>query len=104
MPTIHEVMNEYKTPEMTRRFVVAVLASGDLGRPFIAPPGVPQERVKVLREAFMKTMKDPAFLDDVKKKKLEADPVAGDELEVMAKQIVAQPPEIAERMKQILGQ
>jgi tripartite-type tricarboxylate transporter receptor subunit TctC len=104
VPTIHEVMNEYKTPEMTRRFVVAVLASGDLGRPFIAPPGVPQERVKVLREAFMKTMKDPAFLDDVKKKKLEADPVAGDELEVMAKQIVAQPPEIAERMKQILGQ
>ena len=104
VPTIHEIMNEYKTPEMTRRFVVAVLASGDLGRPFIAPPGVPQERVKVLREAFMKTMKDPAFLDDVKKKKLEADPVAGDELEVMAKQIVAQPPEIAERMKQILGQ
>jgi tripartite-type tricarboxylate transporter receptor subunit TctC len=104
VPTIHEVMNEYKTPEMTRRFVVAVLASGDLGRPFIAPPAVPQERVKVLREAFMKTMKDPAFLDDVKRKKLEADPVAGDELEVMAKQIVAQPPEIAERMKQILGQ
>jgi tripartite-type tricarboxylate transporter receptor subunit TctC len=104
VPTIHEVMSEYKTPEMTRRFVVAVLASGDLGRPFIAPPGVPQERVKVLREAFMKTMKDPAFLDDVKKKKLDADPVGGEELEVMAKQIVAQPPEIAEKMKQILGQ
>ncbi|MGH7845374.1 MAG: Bug family tripartite tricarboxylate transporter substrate binding protein [Candidatus Binatia bacterium] len=104
VPTIHEVMKQYKTPETTQRFVVAVLASGDLGRPFIAPPGVANERVKILREAFMKTMKDPAFLDDVKKKKLAADPVPGDELEIMAKEIVSQPPEIAGRMKKILGQ
>lgn len=104
VPTIHELMSQYKTPESTRRFVVTVLASGDLGRPIIAPPGVPAERVKILREAFMKTVKDPAFLDDVKKKKLAADPVPGDELEVMAKDMVSQPPEVAERMKKILGQ
>jgi tripartite-type tricarboxylate transporter receptor subunit TctC len=103
VPTIHELMTEYKTPEMTRRFVVAVLASGDLGRPIIAPGGVPPERVKILREAFMKTMKDPAFVDDLKKKRLAADPVSGEELEVMAREIVSQPPEIAERMKKILG-
>jgi len=104
VPTIHELMSQYKTPESARRFVVIVLASGDLGRPIIAPPGVPAERVKILREAFMKTVKDPAFLDDVKKKKLAADPVPGDEVEVMAKDIVSQPPEIAEKMKKILGQ
>jgi tripartite-type tricarboxylate transporter receptor subunit TctC len=84
--------------------VVTVLASGDLGRPIIAPPGVPAERVKILREAFAKTVKDPAFLDDIKKKKLEADPVGGEELQVMAKDIVSQPPEIVDRMKKILGQ
>ena len=104
VPTIHELMTQYKTPESTRRFVVTVLASGDLGRPIIAPPGVPAERVKILREAFMKTVKDPAFLDDIKKKKLEADPVGGEELQVMAKDIVSQPPEIVDRMKKILGQ
>src|ERR1041384_6063646 len=39
--TIHELMNEYKTPGPTRALVTAVLASGDLGRPFVAPPAVP---------------------------------------------------------------
>lgn len=104
VPTIFELMNEYKTPESSRRLVAVILASGDLGRPFIAPPAVPAERVKILREAFAKTMNDPAFLADVKKKKLEADPVSGDELEPLAKEIMAQPPELIEQMKQILGQ
>jgi tripartite-type tricarboxylate transporter receptor subunit TctC len=104
VPTIFELMKEYKTPESTRRLVTVILASGDLGRPFVAPPGVPQERVRILREAFTKTMNDPAFLDEVKKKKLEADPTRGDELEAIAREAVAQPQEVIERMKKILGQ
>ncbi|HWP56906.1 MAG TPA: tripartite tricarboxylate transporter substrate binding protein [Candidatus Acidoferrales bacterium] len=103
VPTIHELMEQYRTPEATRRIVVAVLASGDLGRPLVGPPGIPNERVKILREAFMKTMKDPAFVDDARKKKLEPDPVGGEELEQMAREAVSQPPEIVERMKKILG-
>jgi tripartite-type tricarboxylate transporter receptor subunit TctC len=104
VPTIFELMKEYKTPESTRRLVTVILASGDLGRPFVAPPGVPQERVRILREAFTKTMNDPAFLDEVKKKKLEADPTRGDELEAIAREAVAQPQEVIERMRKILGQ
>jgi tripartite-type tricarboxylate transporter receptor subunit TctC len=96
-------MNEYKTPEPTRRLVTAVLASGDLGRPFIAPPGVAPERVRILRDAFTKTMNDPAFLDEVKKKRLQADPSSGEEVEAIAREAVNQPREIMERMKKILG-
>src|ERR1041384_5426596 len=73
VPTIHELMEEYKTSASTRSLVSAVLASGDLGRPFITPPGIAPERLKILREAFRKTMSDPAFLADVKARKLEAD-------------------------------
>jgi len=80
------------------------LVSGDLGRPFIAPPGVPADRVKILRQAFMKTMNDPVFLDEVKKKKLQADPSSGEELEAIAKEAMGQPREIVERMKKILGE
>ena len=104
VPTIYELMNEYKTPESTRKLVTVILASGDLGRPFIAPPGVPPDRVKILREAFMKTMNDPAFLDEVKKKKLEADPSSREELDTIAKEAMAQPREVVERMKKVLGE
>jgi tripartite-type tricarboxylate transporter receptor subunit TctC len=102
VPTIHELMNEYKTPANTRALVSAVLASGDLGRPFITSPGVPADRLNILRDAFRKTMSDPAFLADVKLRKFIADPAYGEELEKIAKEIVAQPREIAERMKKLL--
>jgi tripartite-type tricarboxylate transporter receptor subunit TctC len=104
VPTIFELMNQHKTPEATRKLVTAVLASGDLGRPIIAPPGVPSDRVKILREAFMKTTQDPVFLDDVKKKKLVADPSSGETIEAIAREAVTQPREVVEQMKKILEQ
>jgi tripartite-type tricarboxylate transporter receptor subunit TctC len=97
-------MTEYKTPAATRALVTAVLASGDLGRPFIVPPGVPAERLKILRDAFRKTMGDPAFLTDVKIRKLATDPDFGEDLEKIAKEAVAQPREVVERMKKLLGE
>ena len=102
VPTIHELMTEYKTPAATRSLVTAVLASGDIGRPFVAPPALPADRLATLRDAFRKTVSDPAFLADVKVRKFIADPEYGEELEKIAKEIVAQPREIAERMKKLL--
>ena len=104
VPTIHEIMNEHKTPASTRALVSAVLASGDLGRPFITPPAIPADRLKILRDAFRKTMSDPAFLADVKTRRFEVDPDYGEELETLAKEIVAQPREIIERMKKLLSE
>ena len=104
VPTIHELMNEYKTPAATRALITAVLASGDLGRPIIAPPGMPADRLKIFREAFQKTMSDQTFLADVKTRKLEADPDFGEQLEIIAKEAVAQPREVIERMKKLLGE
>ena len=104
VPTIHELMNEYKTSATTQALVSAVLASGDLGRPFITPPGTAPDRLKTLRDAFRKTMTDPAFLADVKARKLEADPDYGEDLEAIAKEAVSQPREIVERMKKLLSE
>jgi len=104
VPTIHELMNEFKTPAPTRALVTAILASGDLGRPFITPPGTPADRLKILRDAFRKTMADPAFLADVKARKLEADPDFGEDLEIIAKEAVNKPRDIVERMKKLLSE
>jgi tripartite-type tricarboxylate transporter receptor subunit TctC len=103
VPTIHELMEEYKTSAQTRNVVTGVLASGDLGRPFITPPEIPAARLQMLRDAFKKTMSDPGFLADVKTRKLETNPTFGEELEVIAKQAASQPREVVDRMRVILG-
>lgn len=102
VPTAYELMETYKTPDATKRLARVLLSSGDLGRPFIAPPGMPVERIKVLREAFTKSMSDPALLADAQKRKWDLEPSTGEELETTAKEIMAQPPEVIERMKKLL--
>jgi len=102
VPTFYELAEIYKTPEAIRRVAKVLLSSGDLGRPFIAPPGMPGERVKALREAFVKTMKDPALLADAEKRKWDLDILSGDELEAISKEIMVQPPEVIERVKKML--
>jgi len=67
------------------------------------PPGIPAERLNILREAFIKLMVDPAFLADVKKRGLEAKPSTGEELEKLAKEVMAQPPEVIERVAKLMG-
>ncbi len=103
VPTIYELMESHKTPDATRRVAKVLLASGDLGRPFFGPPGMPEDRVKILREAFAKTMKDEALLVEVEKKKWELDPLLGAELEQLAKEIIVQPAEVIDRVKNVLG-
>ena len=101
-PTIHELMDKYKAPESGRR-LATVLASGDFHRPYLGPPNMRPEHVKVLREAFTKTVKDPAFLTETKNKKLDIDPSSGEEVEALAKEVMSQPPEVIERLKKLMG-
>ena len=103
VPTIYELMEAHKTPEVTKRVAKVILSSGDLGRPFLGPPGMAPERVKVLRDAFMKTMNDPALLADAKIWDWDIDISSGEELETLAREIMVQPPEVIERVKKVLG-
>ena len=66
-------------------------------RPLIAPPGVPADRIAILRKAFAELAADKEFLADAEKAKLEFDFVAGEEIDKVVKQIAATPPDIAER-------
>jgi tripartite-type tricarboxylate transporter receptor subunit TctC len=103
VPTLYELMETHKTPEAMRRVAKVLLSSGDLGRPFIGPPGMPSDRVKILREAFMKTMNDPSLIAETNKRKWDLDPTSGDELESISKEVMVQPPEVIERVKKVLG-
>jgi tripartite-type tricarboxylate transporter receptor subunit TctC len=103
VPTLNELMEKYKTPEIGRRLAMIITASEIFQRPYMAPPGVRPEHVKLLREAFQKTLKDPTFLEEVKSKKLDAEYTSGEEMEALAKEMMSQRPEIIERLKKVLG-
>src|SRR5262245_41125604 len=102
-PTIFEIMDKYKTGEAGRRLATVLLGADDMGRPMFGPPGMPADRLKILREAFAKTMADEQFRAEVKKRNYEFDPVGGEELERLAKEVVGQPPEVIDRLKKVLG-
>jgi hypothetical protein len=103
VPTLYELMDRYKSPDSGRRLATVILANGALGRPIFTSPGTPPERVRTLREAYEKMLKDPVFLDDIKKKKFELEPISGAELEVIVKEVMSQPPEVIERLKKLLS-
>jgi len=102
-PTIYELMDKYKAPELGRRLATALLASGEFHRPYMAPPKVRPEMVKMLRDAFTRTMKDADFIAEAKKKKLDLDPTTGEEVQSLATDVLAQPKDVIERLKKLMG-
>jgi tripartite-type tricarboxylate transporter receptor subunit TctC len=102
-PTIYEVLEEFKIPQSNRRIVQAMLSGGEFGRPVLATPGTPVERVKVLRESFLKALKDPELLADAKKSKMDVDYTSGEELEALIKEVLDQPPDVVEQARNLLG-
>jgi tripartite-type tricarboxylate transporter receptor subunit TctC len=103
VPTIWELMDQHRTPEAGKRLAKVVLTAASLGRPIVAPPGVPAERVKTLRAAYASALNDADLLAEAKKRGWEVDPLTGEELESLAKEVIVQPPEVIERMKWVMG-
>jgi tripartite-type tricarboxylate transporter receptor subunit TctC len=102
-PTVYELMDKHKTPEPIKRFAAVLLSPGAIGRPIIAPPNTPADRLKLLREGYAKMVNDPDFLADAKKRDWDVEYISGQELETMAKKAVVQPPETVQMLKKILG-
>jgi tripartite-type tricarboxylate transporter receptor subunit TctC len=73
--------------------VKLIVARQAIARPFAAPPGIPAERARALREAFDATMKDPEFLAETKRQTLDVDPATGAETEALIREVYNSPPE-----------
>lgn len=71
-------------------------------RPFSVPPGVPAERLQVLRRAFDRTFKDPQFLAEAEKVGLEVEHTSGEEIDKLIAESLALPPAVKERLKFLL--
>jgi tripartite-type tricarboxylate transporter receptor subunit TctC len=89
--------------ERDRKVAEFVFRPNEFGRPIAAPPALPPERAAALRDAFAKTMRNPAFLADAKKARLLIDSASGEEITQLFSTLQQQPKEIVERAKAIIG-
>ena len=103
-PTIYELMEEFKTPATKRRVAEAMLQGGEWARPLMAPPATPADRVALLRNAYEKAAKDPELVAEAKKLRIDLTPVRGEKLQAMAKEVMAQPPEVTAQIKKLFVQ
>jgi hypothetical protein len=102
MPGVPFVM-DYARSEQDRQIFRLVFGWLDLERPIAAPPGVPGERVKALREGFDAAMKDPALLADAEKVNVDIAPMTGSAIASFVDDAYRTPPEIAAKAAQMLG-
>jgi tripartite-type tricarboxylate transporter receptor subunit TctC len=81
-----------------KRTLEFLYAGQGIGRPFVAPPELSPERLRMLREAFAATMKDPAFIAEAHTRNLELDPIGGEDLANIVQKIYVTPPAIVEKV------
>jgi tripartite-type tricarboxylate transporter receptor subunit TctC len=93
LPDVPLVMDLVRTEEQ-KAVLRLVFARQVMGRPFLAPPGVPKERLALLRKAFMATLRDEAFLAEARKLNLEITPVSGEAVQELVAEMYRTPPEI----------
>jgi len=87
-----------------QRQVMSLLYSQEIfGRPYVVPPGVPPERLAVLRQSFMAALRDPATVDDAKRMRLQIDPSSGEDVQALITKVFATPPHIVARLKQAIA-
>lgn len=89
--------------ELDRQVLEILYARDETGRPFFAPPGIPAERLKILRASFEAMIKDSEFLADAKKINLSINPVMAAELEELAGRLSRISPEATLRARKILN-
>jgi tripartite-type tricarboxylate transporter receptor subunit TctC len=101
LPGVPNIFDLAKT-EADRDAFRLVMARLDIGRPFFVPPGTPADRVAALRKAFDDTMKDPAFLAEAKKLKIDIDPMTGAQLAALVEQVSKTPAATVARVRKAL--
>src|SRR5215469_5797929 len=90
-----------RNPE-DRQAIEFLYAGQGIGRPFVAPPDMPPDRVKMLRDAFGETMQDPDFLEDAHRNMLDVAPEGGEALAALIQKVYATPEPIVQKIAELI--
>jgi tripartite-type tricarboxylate transporter receptor subunit TctC len=102
LPGVPLAISFAKTEEARTLIQVGVQNQSAITRLYAFPPGTPKERVRIMRKAFQDTLKDPEFVADAKKSKLEIDPTTGEEVERIIAEFFKLDPALIASLKGIL--
>jgi tripartite-type tricarboxylate transporter receptor subunit TctC len=97
------LIGDFATTDRQRQIIKLVVSRQLMGRPFMAPPGIPADRQAALRKAFAETMTDPEFLNEAKARAQEVDPVSGPELDKLLAELYATPKDVVAETKAAIG-
>lgn len=100
-PDVPTILDAVDSPS-DKQIVEILLARLALGRPFIAPPGVPAERIQILRTAFRKSVEDPDLIAEAQKARLAIDPIWGEQAQEMIESAYRTDPAVIERIRKII--
>jgi tripartite-type tricarboxylate transporter receptor subunit TctC len=96
LPNVANALDFAKT-ESQRKVIELFLTQKTAARPVIAPPGVPAERIAILRTSFAALAKDKEFLADAEKSSLDVDPMSGEEVDKIVQLIASASPDVVDR-------
>jgi tripartite-type tricarboxylate transporter receptor subunit TctC len=97
------LIQDYGQNDLDRRVLVFIGAGAAFGRPILAPPDMPAERVAILRQSFDRTMADPAFLAEAEKLNMDIKPLGGAEIQKIAIAVAGAPANELARAKELIG-
>ncbi len=100
-PTLVELMEKRKTSAFSRSVAKVMLVSATLGRPMMATPGTPPDRVKILRDAYVKAFNDPEVVQEATKSRLDLQALPGAEVEAQINEVMNQPKDVVARVKKL---
>ena len=98
LPDVPLIMDMVSKPE-DRVALEYLYATQEMGRPFVAPPGVPADRIAALRKAFEDTFADPEFLAEARRLNQEVDPVPGARVQEIVERLYRTPRDIIDRVE-----
>lgn len=105
MPDFSDVplLTDFARTEEERRVLHFISSRAGIGRPFVAPPGTPVDRVTALREAFIATMEDPDLIEDMTKRRLYHEWSSGIEVRKVVADVLATPEALIAKVREVLG-
>jgi tripartite-type tricarboxylate transporter receptor subunit TctC len=103
VPAEVPLVKDFVANDEDKKVLDIIFTSTILARPYVAPPGIPAERVTALRDAFMATMKDPEFLAETNRLQLTIDPTSGEEMEKIVRDAYALPEAVIQKVRKALA-
>lgn len=99
VPTVGDFLND----PLKRQQMDLSLSYLAAGRPYVAPPDVPANRVKILRDAFMKAATSADYLEEAKKMRLDTSPMGGEDVQKLVEKIYATPPDVVKSVRAMMS-